>query len=241
MAAGDFPQDKRNTVKRVARRGSYDRATIYDIIDRSFIVHVAIGTSEVGEPNGDQNSDPNIGPAIIPMFHARIDDEVIFHGATTSRLMRYLASGSPVCISATLVDGIVLARSLFHHSMNYRSVVAFGSGRLITKPAEVLCALQAMSDKLVPGRWQDARKPNPQELKATSVVAVKMESASAKVRTGGPVDDAEDMDLPVWAGVLPIHTQYGIPQADGEWNGALEMPAYITTLCNRARTEIGNE
>lgn len=218
----NFEQTQRNKIKRVPTLGSYDKETVFRIIDQAWICNVGIA-----------NLDPNTGamaPTVIPMFHVRMNDEVVFHGATTSRLIRHIATGATVCLSATMVDGLVLARSLFHHSMNYRSVVAFGSGRPITDRNECLAAFKALSDKVVPGRWEDARQPNEKELKATALVAVKINSASAKVRTGGPVDDPEDKKLPVWAGVIPF-TETLLPvQADSELEPGTEVPEYVRSL-----------
>lgn len=188
-----FPIDSRNKVTRVPERGIYDRESIYEILDQSQLAHVSF-------VEGDQ-------PTSIPMLFARIDNQLIFHGATSSRLMKAIVSGQKLCVSATLVDGLVLARSLFHHSMNYRSVVVFGRGSEVASDEKRMRALQAISDKVMPGRWLDARSPSPQELKATLIAAVEMETGSAKVRTGEPKDDPNDMDLPVWAGQISFQTR----------------------------------
>ncbi|MEM7312094.1 MAG: pyridoxamine 5'-phosphate oxidase family protein [Planctomycetota bacterium] len=215
-AADPFPQTDQNTIKRVANRAAYDRETVYEVFDAAWICHVGF----TGES----------GPTVIPMFHVRVDDEIFFHGATTSRLMQKLASGDKVCLSAAMVDGLVLARSLFHHSMNYRSAVAFGTGRIVSERAEKMAAFKALSDKVVKGRWDDARQPSDKEFKATSVVAVKMDSASAKVRTGGPIDDEGDLDLPVWAGVVPMQTVYGTPEPADDLNPDIASPEYLREL-----------
>ncbi len=208
-----FPKTDLNQVKRVPNRGHYDKETVYRIFDQAWICHVGFA----GETH----------PTIIPMFHVRVGDEIMFHGATTSRLMQMLASGASVCLSAAMVDGLVLARSLFHHSMNYRSAVAFGTGRLLTGETETMEALKALSDKVMHGRWDDARQPNAKELKATAVVAVKIESASAKIRTGDPSDDQDDMELPVWAGVVPFSQVVGELKPAGDLLKGVSVPGYL--------------
>ena len=195
-----FAQTEQNRVHRVARRSHYDHDTVFQVFDQAWLCHVGF--------SGEH------GPTNIPMLHARMGDEIIFHGASKSRLMLHLSTGDPVCLSVAIVDGLVLARSLFHHSMNYRSAVAFGSGREITGEDLRLQALKAITDKIMPGRWDDARKPNGQELKATMIAAVKIESASAKIRTGGPLDDQADYDLNVWAGVVPFRQVMDEPVTD---------------------------
>ena len=197
----EFVKTEQNRVRRLPARGAYDKATIYPIVDQALICYVGL-VEEGGQP------------VIIPTLHARRDDEILLHGATTSRLLKYAATGAPLCITVAHIDGLVLARSVFHHSVNYRSAVLFGRGALVENEDEKMAALAAFTEKLIPGRWDDARRPNAVELKATSVVAVTIESASAKVRTGPPVDDAEDMDAPIWAGVLPMALRPGDPVAD---------------------------
>jgi nitroimidazol reductase NimA-like FMN-containing flavoprotein (pyridoxamine 5'-phosphate oxidase superfamily) len=197
-------------------RGAYDRATIYPIVDGALICHV--GIVDAGQP------------IVIPTLHARQEDAILLHGASTSRLLRYAASGAPLCITVTHVDGLVLARSVFHHSVNYRSAVLFGHGRLIEDEDEKMAALAAFTEKLIPGRWSDARLPNAIELKATAAVAVTIESASAKIRSGPPKDDDEDYALPVWAGVLPIHQQWGDPEADALLSPEITLPEYLQAL-----------
>ncbi|MFT5301188.1 MAG: nitroimidazol reductase NimA-like FMN-containing flavoprotein [Mariniblastus sp.] len=212
-----FEKTPLNQVKRVPNRGVYDHDSVFRVFDESWICHVGFAGEEY--------------PTVIPMLHVRVDDEIVFHGATSSRLMKMLASGSKVCLSAAMVDGLVMARSLFHHSMNYRSAVAFGTGRLITSEAEVTAAFKALSDKVMEGRWDDARQPSNQELKATALVGVKIESGSAKIRTGGPVDDAEDMNLPVWAGVVPIQQTLGALEPASNLIAGVEVPAYLDAFC----------
>lgn len=208
-----FAKTERNTVRRVPERGQYDRKTIYDIVDEALICHVAFGQE-------DQ-------PYVIPTIHARLDDQLLLHGATTSRLIRHAAAGHPLSVAITHLDGLVLARSVFHHSMNYRSVVLFGQGRLVADEAEKLAGLKVLSEHVMPGRWDDVRGPNVKEMKATSLVAMTIDSASAKVRTGPPGDDEEDYDLPVWAGVLPIRQQFLAPVSDPRLAAGVTPPAYL--------------
>jgi nitroimidazol reductase NimA-like FMN-containing flavoprotein (pyridoxamine 5'-phosphate oxidase superfamily) len=196
----EFPITERNRTRRMPKRGQYDKDTVYRILDEGLVCHV-------GLVENDQ-------PVVIPMNFARRDDTLILHGAPASRLLKYVQAGHPVCVTVTLLDGLVLARSVYHHSMNYRSAVVFGRGRLIETEQEKLAALEVLTEHIVPGRWQDARRPNRQELDATAVVSITIESASAKVRTGPPADDEDDYQLPVWAGVLPIQQQALTPVND---------------------------
>ena len=209
----EFPQTAQNRVRRMPTRGAYDKATIYPIVDEALICHVGLIEAEQ--------------PVVIPTLHARDGDQILLHGATTSRLLRYAATGAPLCITVTLVDGLVLARSIFHHSINYRSAVLFGRGVLIEGEAAKMAALERFTEKLIPGRWDDARMPNAVELKATAVVAVTIESASAKIRTGPPKDDEEDYALAVWAGVLPLHQSVGEPLPDPAARTEIRVPDYI--------------
>ncbi|MEO7911677.1 MAG: pyridoxamine 5'-phosphate oxidase family protein [Roseiflexaceae bacterium] len=208
-----FAKTVRNKVKRLPERGHYDAATIYPIVDAALICHV--GFAFEGQP------------FVIPTLHARQDDTILLHGAKGSRLLRHIQSGGEVCITITLVDGIVLARSVFHHSINYRSAVLFGKGAVIVDAQAQLQALEVFTERLIPGRWQDARPPNALELKQTTVVAVQIESASAKIRTGPPSDEAEDLDLPIWAGVLTLRQIAGAPLADSQLMRGVELPDYI--------------
>lgn len=211
----NFPKTARNQVKRLSKRGHYDAATIYPIIDEALICHVGFVLD--GQP------------FVIPTLHARDGDTILLHGAKASRLLRHLEAGGSVSITCTLVDGIVLARSVFHHSMNYRSAVVFGQGQRIEGDEERLRALEVFTEKLMPGRWADAREPNRVEMKQTTVVAVPIESASAKVRVGPPSDEEADYDLPVWAGVLPVGMAVGAPIADERLRDGIEVPDYIQT------------
>lgn len=208
-----YEKNERNTVRRVPNRADYDVETVHRLFDQAWFCHVGF----VSE----------IGPTIIPMFHARLDDQIILHGAKTSRLMMLLGSGAQICLSVAMVDGLVLARSLFHHSLNYRSAVAFGYGELITRPECRTQAFQAIADKVMPGRWDEARQPNVQEDKASMLCSFRIESASAKIRTGGPIDDKDDYQLDVWAGVVPIHEQLLTPVSDPLLPREIAVPKYI--------------
>ena len=200
-------------VKRVPKRGVYDRAQIDAILDEALICHV-------GFVHGEQ-------PYVIPMLHARVGDVVYIHGSTASRLVRTLASGAPCSLTATLLDGLVLARSAFHHSANYRSVTVLGRASAVESDEEKLRALEAFSEHLVPGRWEHVRAPNRKELKATQVLVLALDEASAKVRSGPPVDDDEDMDRDVWAGVIPLALQALAPAADPELSAGTALPAHV--------------
>jgi nitroimidazol reductase NimA-like FMN-containing flavoprotein (pyridoxamine 5'-phosphate oxidase superfamily) len=207
------PPSDRARVRRVPQRGAYERETIEAILDETLISHV--GFVHEG------------GPVVIPTLHARLGDRLYLHGSAASRMLRTLQKGVPVCATATLVDGLVLARSAFHHSVNYRSVVVFGTATLVEPGDETVKALELFTEKLVPGRWADVRPPTRQELKGTKVLSLPLDEASAKVRTGPPIDDDEDYDLPVWAGVLPLATQVAEPQPDPRLDPAIETPGYV--------------
>ena len=213
MSPSEFPLSAKNRVRQVAKRGVYDRETVYQILDRSLICHVAFVNED--------------SPFVIPMLFARRNDELLFHGSTKSRLMQLLTSGRKVCISVAILDGLVLAKSLFHHSMNYRSVSVFGEGRELTNEDDRLSALQSISEKVMPQRWDDARLPNALEMKATCVAAIKIETASAKIRTGGPVDDPDDVNLPVWSGVVPLRQVADSPIRDEQEGTELATPEYV--------------
>ena len=191
----------RSRVRRAPRRAHYDCATVEAILDAGLVCH--LGFADAGGQ-----------PYVIPTIHARVGDTVYVHGSTASRLVRTLAAGAPACLTVTLVDGLVLAKSAFHHSLNYRSVVLLGHMTLVTGASERRAALDAFVEQLVPGRTADARAANAKELKATQVLAMRLDEASAKVRTGGPVDDPEDLDLPVWTGVIPLAVVPGAPEGD---------------------------
>jgi nitroimidazol reductase NimA-like FMN-containing flavoprotein (pyridoxamine 5'-phosphate oxidase superfamily) len=207
-----FPVSDRTRLVREANRAVYDREAIYKILDEGFVCHV--GFAAEGQP------------FVIPTMFARIGDFIYFHGSAASRMLRGLSAGLPVCITVTLSDGLVLARSIFNHSMNYRSVVALGQATVIDDPAEKLRALQALAEKLIPGRWNDARQPNEKELKATSILKLPLTEVSAKVRTGDVEDDAEDYGLSVWAGVIPLRLVADPPLRDGRCDPAIPTPVY---------------
>jgi len=204
---------QRSKIKRIPSRGYYDKDTINQIIDEALYCHVSFAQSNQ--------------PFIIPTIHARMGDKIVLHGAKGSRMMKYIAEGNEVCIAITLMDGLVLARSVFHHSMNYRSVVIFGKGKLIENKVKKLEALEAITEHLIPGRWEDARKPTEKELNATTVVLIDIDEASAKIRTGPPIDDEEDYNLPVWAGLIPISRKFDSPENDPKLNKNVELPNYI--------------
>jgi nitroimidazol reductase NimA-like FMN-containing flavoprotein (pyridoxamine 5'-phosphate oxidase superfamily) len=172
-------------------------------------------------------------PYVIPINFARMDGVIILHGAKASRLLKHIEAGHPVCVEATIVDGLVLARSVFHHSINYRSVVLFGTGRLLVDEREKLAALEAVTEHLIPGRWQEARLPNRKELNATSVVSIRIDEASAKVRVGPPVDEEEDYTLPVWAGVLPLQ-ETPLPTVQDELQSSnIPLPEYVANYSRK--------
>lgn len=208
------PPSERTRVRRAPRRGAYDRATIEAILDEGLVCHVGFVLD--GEPR------------VIPTGYARDGDRLLLHGARTSAAMRALADGCQTCVTITLLDGLVLARSAFHHSMNYRSVVVFGSAVEIVDEAAKVEALRLLTDHLVPGRSADAREPSAAELGQTTVVALPLGEASAKVRTGGPVDDPEDHGLAVWAGVIPLALGSRPPVPDGEVAPRAPAPGYVT-------------
>ena len=208
----DFPQTERTTLKRLPKRGVYDRELVYSILDEGFICHVSFAVA--GQP------------FVIPTGYARIADQLYIHGSQVSRMLRTLAQGIDVCIAVTLVDGLVLARSAFHHSMNYRSVVIFGRAEIVEEKEVKLAALFAFSEQVIPGRWNDVREPTQQELKATTVLSLPLTEVSAKVRTGPPLDDEEDYALKVWAGVLPLRIIAGEPIGDPRLPEGLDPPAY---------------
>lgn len=203
---------ERSKVRRMPERGVYDREVINRILDEGVVCQVGIVA------NGQ--------PIIIPMAYARVADSIYVHGSRASRLLRTLARGGPACVSVTLVDGLVLARSAFHHSMNYRSVVVFGSGRAVDDPTEQTQAFRALLERLVPGRWDEIRAPNEPELRQTLVVAISMDEASAKIRSGPPKDDQEDLDFPVWAGVLPLRLEASTPIPDPHLRKRFAPPSY---------------
>lgn len=209
-----FPQTDRTKLKRLPKRGHFDRETVYAILDEGFICHVGFSV------NGQ--------PFVIPTGYARVDDKLYIHGSQASRMLRSLAGGLDACVTVTIVDGLVLARSAFHHSMNYRSVLVLGRATLVDDPKEKYDALVALSEHIVRGRWADVREPNEQEMKQTTVLCLPMEEASAKIRTGPPLDDEEDYALPMWAGVLPLKLVAGEPMNDPRLPNGVPVPPYVS-------------
>ena len=208
------PPSARTTVRRLPERASYDRAAAHAILDEGLVAHVGLATDG--------------GPVVIPMLYGRDGDRLLLHGSPASRLLRGGAKGTQLCVTVTLIDGLVLARSAFHHSMNYRSVVVFGEATAIRDMAERRAALDRLVDHIVPGRRADARPPSERELRGTLVLALPLDECSVKVRAGDPKDEDEDMDLPVWAGVVPLATVAGAPVAAGDLRGDRPPPAYAS-------------
>jgi uncharacterized protein len=207
-----FPQTDRTKLKRLPKRGHFDRETVYGILDEAFICHIGF------EVDGH--------PVVIPTGYARVDDQLYIHGSQASRMLRTLAGGLDACVTVTILDGLVLARSAFHHSMNYRSVVVFGRAMLVDDPEEKMSALVALSEHIIRGRWNDVREPTELEMKATIVLSLTLEEASAKIRTGPPLDDEEDYSLPVWAGVVPLKLVAGEPINDPRLPEGVPAPDY---------------
>jgi uncharacterized protein len=206
----------RTRIVREPQRAVYDRELIYRILDEGFVCHV--GFTADGQT------------FVIPTMYARVGDALYFHGSAASRMLRGVSTGLNVCITVTLADGLVLARSVFNHSMNYRSAVALGNASIVDEADEKLDALRAFTEKILPGRWSDARQPNENELKATSILRLPLTEISAKVRTGGVEDDAEDYALPVWAGVVPLRLVADAPVRDERCDPALPTPAYAVNF-----------
>jgi nitroimidazol reductase NimA-like FMN-containing flavoprotein (pyridoxamine 5'-phosphate oxidase superfamily) len=209
------PPSERVRLRRKRERGSHERATIDAILDEALIAHLGI-------------ADEHGQPFVTPTLHARCGELVYLHGSTASRTLRALRAGAPVCLTVSLLDGLVLARAAMHHSANYRSAMLLGKARIVESPQEKLSALEAIVEHIVPGRWAEARAPSENELKATAVLALPIDEASAKIRSGPPQDDEEDYALPVWAGVIPLITQTGAPQPDPRSNTAIAVPRSAT-------------
>jgi nitroimidazol reductase NimA-like FMN-containing flavoprotein (pyridoxamine 5'-phosphate oxidase superfamily) len=206
---------ERARVRRVPSRADYDRATIDAILDEALIAHVGI-------------ADEHGQPFVIPTLHARIGDSVYLHGSSASRTLRALRDGAPACLTVSLLDGLVLARAAMHHSANYRSAMLFGQARVVESEPEKLLALEAIVEHIVPGRWAEARPPSENELKATTVLAMGIDEASAKIRSGPPQDDEEDYALPIWAGVIPLVTEARTPQPDPRLDTTIAAPPSAT-------------
>lgn len=203
----------RTRVRRHPERAAYDRATIEAILDEALICHV--GLVQDGQPY------------VIPTIHARAGDSLYFHGSVASRMLDAQRAGVPLCVTATIVDGLVLARSAFAHSMNYRSVVVVGRAREVVDRAEQLRAMERISEHITPGRWADVRKPSEREIRQTRIVRLNLDEASAKIRSGGPKDASGDLELPLWAGVLPLRLTPGTPVADALVAGRMRAPDYV--------------
>lgn len=211
----DSAPSQRTQAKRVAHRATYEKDTMYSILDEGLVAHVGIVQDG--------------SPVVIPMGYGRMGNELLLHGSVSSRLMKAMKAGTDVCVTVTLLDGVVLARSPFHHSMNYRSVVVFGHPKVITDPKEKDAALEALVEHFIPGRSADAIRPNNKsELVSTTVVSLSLDEASAKIRTGPPKDDKPDYNLDVWAGEIPLRQVTGMPIDDPQLKGGVPVPNYVT-------------
>jgi nitroimidazol reductase NimA-like FMN-containing flavoprotein (pyridoxamine 5'-phosphate oxidase superfamily) len=209
----DFVSTERTQVRRLPKRAVYDREAVYRILDEGLVCH--IGFVVDGQP------------IVIPTGYGRDGDTLYIHGSAASRMLRNLSQGVEVCVTVTLLDGLVLARSAFHHSMNYRSVMIFGTATIVEDETTKREALRAFAEHIAPGRWREVRPPSENELKATTVLAMPCEEVSAKVRTGPPLDDEEDYALPVWAGVLPLRLTPEPPVPDGRLSASIGVPDYV--------------
>ena len=209
----DFAPTERTQVRRLPKRAVYDREAIYRILDEGLVCHVGFVVD--GQP------------VVIPTGYGRDGDTLYVHGSAASRMLRDLARGVQVSVAVTLLDGLVLARSAFHHSMNYRSVVIFGTAAVVEDQTTKREALRAFTEHITPGRWREVRPPTESELKATTVLAIPLKEVSAKVRTGPPLDDEDDYSLPVWAGVLPLELRPEQPVADSRLSASIELPDYV--------------
>jgi uncharacterized protein len=210
----EFKKTEKTTITRLPKRGSYDRDTVYSILDDVLFCNVAYVRDNT--------------PFQIPTGFCRLDNKIYIHGSVGSFYMRELSTGNrPVCISVTLMDGLVLARSAFHHSVNYRSVVLFGKPELVTSEPELYQVLEVFTNKMQPGRWDDVRKPDAGEWKATMVLSIEIDEVSAKIRTGGPKDDDGDYELDIWAGVVPLTVVRGAAIADDVLKPGIKLPAYL--------------
>lgn len=214
----EYPLEDRNKLKRLPKRGHYDQKTIFEILDAGFLCHVGFVVD--GQPY------------VIPTAYGRAGELLYLHGSSKSRMIQHLAGGAPFCLTVTHLDGLVLARSAFHHSMNYRSVVIFGTASL-AEGEEKLKALEVISEQILKGRWAEVRQPNHKELKATGVLKINISLASAKIRTGPPGDEPEDYSLPVWAGVVPVELTYKTPLADPAMAVPSEIPESVKALARK--------
>ncbi|HIK03560.1 MAG TPA: pyridoxamine 5'-phosphate oxidase family protein [Trichormus sp. M33_DOE_039] len=204
----------RTTVKRVPQRAKYESDVIYQILDEGLVCHV--GFVAQGQP------------VVIPTAYGRVEDTLYIHGSPASRMLKTLQQGLDVCVTVTLIDGLILARSAFHHSMNYRSVVVFGKATLVEDAEQKLAALKAFTEHVISGRWPEVRSPSPKELTGTVVLSLPLAEASAKVRTGGPLDDEADYQIPVWAGEIPLKLTAATPINDSRLDSGIEIPTYVS-------------
>ena len=209
----DGPMTERVRLRRHPERGRYEQEAVYAILDEALYCHLGFGVDG--------------HPYVIPTIHARVGEDVYVHGAAASRMLLRIAEGVPVCLTATILDGLVLARSVFSHSMNYRSVIVLGTAREVTDPEEKMAALRAVVEHVVPGRWREARHPTASELASTRVLRLPLAEASAKVRTGPPKDPANDLTLDVWAGELPLALRAGRPAAAPDLRPGIAVPGYL--------------
>ena len=211
-----YPISNRNRVKRISNNSDYSKETVHAIIDEALFCH--LGIIHDGKP------------VVIPTIHARMGDQIVFHGSNASRLLK-ISNNNEICVTITLLDGLVMARSLFNSSMNYRSAVIFGKGEIIKDHDERMAAFKSITDHIAPGRWDDARQPNNSELKQTSVVRMPIDEASAKISMGPPDDEDEDYALDYWAGVIPINQTFGEPESDPILQEGITIPDYLKNYC----------
>ncbi|MCK9407938.1 MAG: pyridoxamine 5'-phosphate oxidase family protein [Bacteriovoracaceae bacterium] len=209
----EFSQTELNKIRRLPQRGQYDKETVYSIVDEALICHV--GFVQDGQP------------FVIPTIHVRIGDTIYLHGAVANRMLNHIKAGNTVCVTITHIDGIVFARSVFHHSMNYRSAMLFGKGRVIEDEKKKWDIFAALTEHIAKGRWEDSRHPNEKETRTTTIVAIDIETASAKSRTGGAKDEPEDYALPYFAGVLPVAFHYEEPVRDENLPSDVAVPEYL--------------
>ena len=214
---------ERTQLRRLPKRGVFERETIYKILDEGFVCHV-------GFTIGGKTF-------VIPTGYARVGDRLLIHGSSASRMLRAMSDGIEACATVTLIDGLVLARSAFHHSVNYRSVIVFGTANLVSDEGEKIDALRAFTEHIIPGRWQEVRPPNKSELRATAILSLPIQEASAKVRTGDPVDEEEDYALDVWAGVIPLKLRADAPRSDARLKNGINPPRYVVNDTNETKTK----
>jgi len=211
-----FKKNKKNKVVRGANRGVYDKMQVFEILDGAFLCHISFVI--------DQK------PFIIPTAYARLGEQILIHGSKKSRMLLELPKQEQVCVAVTHLDGLVLARSAFHHSVNYRSVIIYGKAQLVEDTEEKMNALKLITNNILENRWDEVRLPNQKEMDVTSVISITMDSVSAKVRTGDPVDDKEDYELPIWAGVVPIRSVYENAKPDEKLNSGIEIPQSVQNI-----------